>query len=114
LALDVTPEALERFLSGEGGPVVLVNLVKVRPGGVAAYERYREAVGLLAARVGAEVIYAGTAAGTLIGERDWDPGHVVRYPSRQAVADLVRAPEFEALASLRHEALEGGILHAFT
>ena len=93
---------------------MLVNLVRMRPGGEAAYARYRDAVGPLAARVGAEVVYAGEAAGTLIGDEDWDLAYVVRYPSRRAVSDLVTDPEFEALAALRHEALAGGILHAFS
>ena len=114
LSLDVTPHALERFLSDESGPVVLVNLVRLRPGGENAYSRYRDAVGPLGASVGAELLYAGQAAGTLIGEEDWDLAYVVRYPSRQAVADLVRNPDFEQLADLRHEALEAGVLYAFS
>ena len=114
MALDVTPEALERFLTGDDGPVVLVNLVRLRRDGGDAYERYREALGPLAARVGAEVLYAGTSAGTLIGEQDWDLALVVRYPSRQAVADLVHDPDFVTLTERRHAALEDGILHAFT
>lgn len=113
MSLDVTAEALERFLDGPPGPVVLVNLVRVKQGGEQAYEAYRDAVGPLAARVGAEVVYAGKAAGTLIGAGEWDLVAVVRYPSRQAVAELVRDPEFEALTALRHEALDAGILYAF-
>ena len=113
MALDVTAAALERFLDGQPGPVVLVNLVRLRAGGADAYTEYRDAVGPIAARVGAELLYAGEAAGALIGEADWDLAYVVRYPSREAVAELVRAPDFEALAPLRHAALADGILYAF-
>jgi hypothetical protein len=38
---------------------------------------------------------------------------VTRYPRRAALAELVRDPEFEAAAPLRHEALDAGILCAF-
>ena len=114
MGLDITPGALDRFLAGGDGPVVLVNLVRLRPGGEEAYRRYGEAVGPLLARHGAKLLYAGSAQGTLIGEESWDFAAVTEYPSREALAGLVRDPEFEATTPLRHEALEDGILHAFT
>ena len=114
MGLDITPDALDRFLEGGDGPVVLVNLVRLRPGGTEAYARYAEAVGPLLARHGASVLYAGSAQGVLIGEERWDRVAVTAYPSRNALAALVRDPEFEAATPLRHEALEDGILHAFT
>jgi len=113
--LDISEEALDRFLAGDDGqPVVLVNLVRLRPGADAAYRRYADAVGPLLLRVGAEVVYAGEARGTLIGDEPWDLAVVMRYPSREALARLIRDPEFAATAPLRHAALEAGILHAFT
>ena len=114
MGLDITPEALQRFLEGGNGPVVLVNLVRLRPGGEDAYRRYGEAVAQLLARHGAELVYAGSALGVLIGEETWDFAAVTRYPSRDALAALVRDPEFEAATPLRHQAIENGILHAFT
>jgi uncharacterized protein (DUF1330 family) len=112
--LDITPDALERFLATDDGlPVVLVNLVRLRAGGQDAYRRYAAVVGPLLGRVGAEVLYAGEARGVLIGDEDWDYAAVTRYPRRAALAELVRDPEFEAAAPLRHEALEAGILYAF-
>jgi len=113
VGLDVTPEALERFLAGGDGPVVLVNLVRLRDGGADAYRRYGEAVAPLLARHGGELLYAGSPVATLIGDVDWDVAAVTRYPSRSALAALVRDPEFEATTPLRHEALEDGILYAF-
>jgi uncharacterized protein (DUF1330 family) len=114
IGLDITPDALERFL-GEGGegPIVLVNLVRLRPGGEKAYERYLTAVGPILQGVGVEPIYAGAAAGVLIGEERWDLAAVVRYPGREALAQLVRDPAFEATTELRHAALEDGLLYAF-
>jgi uncharacterized protein (DUF1330 family) len=113
MALDITEEAIAQFLEGEPGPVVLVNLIRLKPGGEDAYRRYGEAVGPLLARHGAELIYAGAAAGTLIGDEDWDFAAVTRYPTREALAALVRDPEFAATTPLRHDALDDGILYAF-
>jgi uncharacterized protein (DUF1330 family) len=113
--LDISPEALERFLAqDDGAPVVLVNLVRLRPDGADAYREYGGSVAPLLAGVGAELVYAGEARGTLIGDQNWDLAAVVRYPNRTALARLVRDPAFVALAPLRHTALESGILHAFT
>jgi uncharacterized protein (DUF1330 family) len=114
--LDIDDEALERLLAADDGqPIVLVNLVRRRPGGEAAYQAYMEAVGPLLAAVGAELVWgSGAPLGTLIGYEDWDTAAVVRYPSRGALAALVRDPAFAATAPLRHAAVEAGILHVFT
>lgn len=111
--LDVDPDGLARFLEGGDGPVVLVNLVRIRPDGHDAYRRYGEAVAPLLARHGAEVLYAGEPVERLIGDEDWDVAVVARYPSRSALAALVGDPDFEATAPLRHEALEAGLLYGF-
>ncbi len=116
MGLDITDAALEAFLAEAGdGPVVLVNLVRIRPGGLAAYDRYLEAIGPCFAAVGATAVWLGEAVprGNLIDEVGYDRAAVVRYPDRQAVAALLVDPEFIAAAPLRHEALEAGILHAF-
>lgn len=113
MALDITEEALTTFLAADEGPVVLVNLVRLKDGGEPAYRRYADVVGPLLAKHGAELIYAGAAAGVLIGEERWDLAAVTRYPSRAALAALVRDPEFVGSAPLRHAALDDGILYAF-
>lgn len=113
MGLDITPEALERFLAAGEGPVILVNFVRLKEGGEDAYLRYGEVVGPLLARHGAEVLYSGKDVATLIGDEDWDLAAVTRYPSRAALAALVLDPEFQAAAGLRHEALESGILYGF-
>ena len=92
---------------------MLVNLVRLREGGRDAYRRYGEAVAPLLARYGAEVLQAGEPVRTLIGDENWDVAVVARYPSRAALAALVRDPEFLAAAPLRHEALEAGLLYGF-
>ena len=113
--LDIGDQALARLLANDDGrPIVLVNLVRRRPGGEEAYRQYMEAVAPLLARVGAELVWASSEpAGTLIGDEHWEVAAVVRYPDRAALAALVRDPAFLATAPLRHAALEAGILHAF-
>ena len=59
------------------------------------------------------MLYAGKPVERLIGDEEWDVAVVSRYPSRAALAALVRDPEFEAAAPLRHEALEAGLLYGF-
>ena len=113
MALDVSGEALERLLQEGEGEVVLINLVRLRAGGAEAYQQYQAAVAPIAARHGAAAIFAGPGVGTLIGDDAWDLGVVTRYPSRQALADLVNDPDFVDLTDLRHQALEGGVLYAF-
>ena len=113
MGLDITEEALTTFLDADEGPVVLVNLVRLKGGGEPAYHRYADVVGPLLAKHGAELIFAGAAAGGLIGEERWDLAAVTRYPSRAALAALVCDPKFVASAPLRHAALEDGILYAF-
>jgi uncharacterized protein (DUF1330 family) len=92
--------------------VVLVNLVRLRPGGEAAYQRYLDAIGPAAARHGAELVYSARCVGTLIGDDQWDLVILTRYPSRAALAGLVADPEFGAAKALRHQALADGILYA--
>lgn len=113
--LDIDDEALARLLAGDDGrPIVLVNLVRRRAGGEESYRQYMETVAPLLAAVGAELVWASSdAVGTLIGDEDWEIAAVVRYPTRAALAALVRDPAFLATAPLRHAALEAGILHAF-
>jgi uncharacterized protein (DUF1330 family) len=113
MALDITPEALQRLLDASDGPVTLVNLIRLREDGEEAYARYQEALQPIAARVEAELIYAGPFVGTLIGDEQWDYAIVTRYADRAELAKLVRDPEFEATTPLRHAALETGVLHAF-
>ena len=111
--LDVDLDALDEFVAGGDGAVVLVNLVRLRADGRDAYRRYGEAVAPLLARHGAEVLYAGEPVSRLIGDEEWDVAVVARYPSRAALAALVHDPEFAATAPLRHEALEAGLLYGF-
>jgi uncharacterized protein (DUF1330 family) len=113
MGLDITPAALQRLLDAGGGPVTLVNLIRLRQDGAQAYQRYLDAVAPAIARVDAELIYAGPYVSTLVGDERWDHAAVTRYADRRELAKLLTDPEFEAATPLRHAALEAGVLHAF-
>lgn len=101
--------ALDRFLAeGSAEPVVMLNLLRFDPdGGHDRYLRYLEAAGPLVARHGAELIYAGDALPALAAEpgQSWDAVAIVRYPSREAFAAMVRDPDYAAADRLRMAAV---------
>lgn len=97
-----------------GGPVVMLNLLRFRPdGGRESYQRYADALGArINARYGLQVEYLGAGGRALVAEdgQTWDMVVLVRYPNRQAFADMVRDPEYRAVAHLRSEALLEAVL----
>ncbi len=98
--------------TGERSPVVMLNLLRFKPGG--GRERYAEygaGVTPLLEKAGARVAFAGDPATVLLGERSWDMVLLVEYPSRQAFLDMIGSEEYQAIAHLRTEALEQGELH---
>ena len=109
------PEGFAAFAAraeaGEG-PVVMLNLLALRPdGGRARYEEYGVAVAPLLERAGGRILYLGEPDAALLGEGRWDLAILVEYPSRQAFLDMVGSPEYLAIAHLRSEALTKGELH---
>ncbi|MBR9835464.1 MAG: DUF1330 domain-containing protein [Alphaproteobacteria bacterium] len=124
-ALQPTTEQISRFTKDDhDGPIVMVNLLKFREraqyapddpehgddiSGAEAYARYGRGVAELTSdpQIGVTTIYAGPAAGFLIGEGDWDMVILARYPSRAHMARMMRDPRYQA--AHRHRA--AGLLH---
>ena len=111
---DITPnaeqfKALAAAAAADGGPVVMLNLLKFKGGGGAAeYGRYGDTATAMVARLGGRVLYVGRCDQVLIGDEsanDWDAIAVVEYPNRQAFIDMVSKPEYRAA----HEHREGGL-----
>jgi uncharacterized protein (DUF1330 family) len=101
--------------SSEEGPVVMINLLRYRPGGGAAmYAQYGDAVLPCLSRVGARVLWNGQPKSVVIGDDAdlWDAVLLVEYPSRQAFLDMVSSPEYQAIAGLRSQALSDSRLIA--
>jgi uncharacterized protein (DUF1330 family) len=108
----LNPIALQELGSRPAdGPVVMLNLLDFKPGGVERYREYAEAVAPLIERVGARLVYAGNALSPVIGPTKWDSVLLVEYPTRQAFLDMIGSPEYAAIAHLRTEAVERSELH---
>jgi len=111
--------ALDRYTSEDaGGPVVMLNLLRFRPGGEAKYAAYAEqfeAAGINA-KYGLEVLYAGLGSTALVADdgQAWDMVVLVRYPSRQHFTQMIKDPAYQEFEHLRTEALVESVLQATT
>ena len=117
MPVDPTGPDLKRFLAEDpGGPVVMLNLLQLAPGGRDSYERYAREIQPFLAAVGGEVVYAGDLSTELVvrSETPWDVVLLVRYPSRSAFAQMVADPSYQAITHLRTEALSEAVLQAST
>lgn len=111
---------LDRYLAeDDGGPVVMLNLLRFRPDdGAAKYAAYSEqfvSTGIYG-KYGVELVYAGQGSTTLVASdgQAWDTVLLVRYPSRQSFVDMVRDPVYLEFEHLRTEALSDAVLQATT
>lgn len=115
MTVDPTGADLKRLLTEDpGGPVVMLNLLRFREGGVASYREYSERVGPHLERVGAEVVYSGNASTELVAPDGWawDAVLLVRYPSREAFSQMVADPQYQQITGLRSDALDAAVLQA--
>ena len=117
-AEQLNPEAFREFLersrSGDDGPIVMLNLLALKPdGGAEKYMEYGEAVAPILAGVGGKPAFMGKGSSALIGggDRVWDMVLLVEYPSRAAFLEMIGSPEYQAIAHLRTEALTASELH---
>ncbi|MFJ2557255.1 MULTISPECIES: DUF1330 domain-containing protein [unclassified Streptomyces] len=113
--IEIADRELDTLLAEDpGGPVVMLNLLRFRPdGGRESYQRYAEELGAAVnARYGVQVEYLGTGGRALVAEdgQTWDMVVLVRYPNRQAFADMLRDRDYRAVAHLRSEALVEAVL----
>lgn len=118
MAVDPHGRDLKKLLDDDpGGPVVMLNLLRFKPGGRDSYDEYSKAVGkTFLPRYGGEVLYAGDGSTALVAEdgQAWDAVLIVRYPSRDAFTRMVADPEYQQVTRLRTEALEEAVLQATT
>ena len=94
----------------------MVNLLKFKePGGLERYLQYGQEVALHLERVGARIVYAGTAPAVIIGDGQkpwWDAILIVEYPTPQAFFEMVTTEEYAKVHEHRAAALERGDLIA--
>lgn len=116
-------EAFVRSLP-DNGPVVMVNLVRLRPTsldgngtGWDAYRRYSRAVMPMILERGGTVLWAGNAEGLAyggIGEGRWDYVVLVRYPSRAAFLDMTTSKPYGVANIDRENGVEDHVILATT
>lgn len=116
MAVDPTGADLKRLLDeDDGGPLVMLNLLRFADGKRASYEEYmRRFAETFVERYGVKVIYAGQGSTALVAEpgQAWDAVLLVRYPNRAAFSAMVADPEYRAITHLRSEALTEAVLQA--
>jgi uncharacterized protein (DUF1330 family) len=110
-AEQLEPEAFQEFLersrSGDDGPIVMLNLLAMKPdGGFEKYGEYGLATAPLLEKAGGRVAFSGTGGSALIGSgQSWDLVLLIEYPSRAAFLEMIGSHEYQAIAHLRTEAL---------
>ena len=115
VAVDPTGADLKRFMAEDpGGPVVMLNLLRFKPGGRPSYDEYARRIVPFVDEVGAEVVYFGDCSTQLVAPdaHRWDAVLLVRYPSREAFSRMVANPAYQEITALRTEALEEAVLEA--
>lgn len=115
MPVDPTGQDLKRFLAeDQGGPIVMLNLLKFVADGRPSYEAYAREIVPFLDRVGGKVIYRGDTSTSLVArdEFDWDAVLLVEYPSRKAFSQMVADQEYQKITSLRTEALSEAVLQA--
>jgi uncharacterized protein (DUF1330 family) len=97
-------------------PVIMVNLLQFHAdGGEQRYAQYGREVAPHLERVGARVIYGGSAPKQVIGEGLtpwWDAILIAEYPTPQAFLAMVTTEEYQRVHEHRDAALSRGELIA--
>lgn len=110
-----TAEAMQKLAQApETGKVVMLNLLKFKPGaGAASYNEYGRHVAKILDKIGGRVLFAGQVAQSVIGNNgDWDAIAIVEYPSRKAFLEMGMSAEYQAIHHFRDEGLEQTELYA--
>ena len=109
-----TPEAMAQLAQApESGKVVMLNLLKFKPGGAPAYAAYGREVSKILDKIGARILFSGPVAQSVIGvDGDWDAIAIVEYPSRKVFLEMGTRPEYQAIHHFRDEGLERTELYA--
>jgi uncharacterized protein (DUF1330 family) len=113
----ITPN-LDQFqalaASPDDGPVVMLNLLKFKPGSEESYLRYGDAARAMIEERGGRLVWSGRAEQVLIGDpaADWDAVLLVEYPSRAAFIEMVSSPAYIEAHADREAGLERTIVVA--
>ena len=112
VAIEPGEAELRQFAEADdGGPFVLVQLLRFAEGGRERYLRYSVAAQPILRGLGAQVLYAGECIDPLLApDGAWDAIVVVRYPSRSAYREMLADPSYAEIALQRRSALREAVL----
>ena len=117
ISLYPTQEQLEALLAdASDGPVVMVNLLRFKPGGEAAYRRYATAMRRLVEGRGGRFLWSGRITSQVVGSggESFEIVGLVEYPSRKVFVEIATSREVAEIGVHRSEGLEGQWLLAAT
>jgi len=110
IALYPTPAQIQALLSDPSeAPVVMLNLLRFKPEGEAAYRRYATAMRSIVEAAGGRFVWTGRVTSQVIGAgaEGFTVAALVEYPSRKVFVQLATSKEVAAIAVHRAEGLEG-------
>ena len=117
IALYPTQEQIQTLLADPSdGPVVMLNLLRFKPGGEPAYLRYADAMRKLVESRGGRFVWSGRVTSQVIGAggEGFEVVGLVEYPSRKAFVEIATSPEVAKIGVDRSAGLEGQWLLATT
>ncbi len=117
ISLYPTPEQIQALLADPSeGPVVMVNLLRFKPGGEAAYQRYATEMRKLVEGRGGRFVWSGRVTAQVVGGggEGFEIVGLVEYPSRKVFVEIATSKEVAAIGVHRTEGLEGQWLLATT
>lgn len=110
IALYPTKEQIQELLADPTpGPVVMLNLLRFKPGGEAAYRRYAGSMRKIVEGRGGRFVWSGRVSAQVVGGggEGFEIAALVEYPSRQAFVEIASSKEVAAISGERAEGLEG-------
>ena len=101
--------------AGVKGPVVVVDLVKFKPGGEEEYNAYDKLAEAKLISLGGEVVFRGSAkAPPPLDSTEWDRVTFRKYPTPEAVLQMGGSKEYQAAFPHRFAAVEKSFVYAFS
>lgn len=88
----------------EPGPIVMLNLLKFKPGGRAHFAEYGAVAAPLVQKAGGEIVYAGEAGPMIVDGPAWDLVILVRFPDIERFIEMVSHPDYQTQARAHREA----------
>ena len=97
------------------GPIVVMDLVKFKPGGEAEYNEYDAIAEAKVRSLGGEVVFRGKAKQIEgLGEPKWDRVTFRKYPTPQAVVAMGSSPEYQGAFPHRLASVSDSFVYAFS